>query len=124
MSSNHQVAVISLTSGVASIGGYLLLKNLYNKYKNRRNHSKQEASKIYEEKALLDQYMLFNFSEPYDMLLFDLHDYSNINNCFLFPKRIALLCRDRCPDIFFSNEVNFCKKHFCFGFLNYLLSFN
>ena len=62
---------------------------------------------IYEEKSLLDQYMMFNFSSDNEMLLFnDLGEYTNVNNCFEFPKRVALLCRDHCPDIFIYDHVN------------------
>lgn len=102
MSIRRELALVSLASGAASIVGYIVIKSLLDKKKP----SKQEASKIYEEKSLLDQYMLFNFAEPSDFLLFDLKQYSDINNCMLFPKRVALLCRDYCPEIFFDTKVN------------------
>lgn len=110
MASSRQIVVISVASGALSIAGYVLLKRfLCNKSCNKLT-SKQEQSKIYEEKALLDQYMLFNFSEPKEFLLFDLNEYSNIGNCLLFPRNVALLCRDHCPDIFFSDIVSIFKN--------------
>jgi hypothetical protein len=100
-----EYALVCVASGACSILGYVLLRKLL--------HKKQEASQIYEEKALVDQYMLFNFGQPEEMLLFDLKENASIKNCFLFPKRVALLCRDYCPDIFFSeSSVRNLKKPF------------
>lgn len=99
MNLNRQLVLVSVTSSAATLGLYFLLRKLF-----ATKSSKQTQSKIYEEQALLDQYMLFNFSEPNELLLFDLNDQANINNCFLFPKRVALLCRDYCPDLFFSSD--------------------
>lgn len=102
MSSRRELVAASLAGGAFSLLAYALVNKLLAKKKTL-----QEASRIYEEKALLDQYMLFNFAEPRDFLLFDqLGQYADINNCALFPKRIALLCKDYCPDIFFADEVN------------------
>jgi len=114
---NKQTLLISAVSGTLSITGYIILKKLFfseqssNKNVNIKKNDKkveeglQEASKIYEDKALLDQYMMFNFSSDKEMLLFDdLNENSDVKNCFLFPKRVALLCREHCPDIFFSDQ--------------------
>ena len=107
---NRQTALISVTSGAVSVLSYILLKKLLCKHCKKSNvssgKSTQEQSKIYEDKVLLDQYMMFNFCEGKDLLLFDLKGDSDVNNCFLFPKRVALLCRDYCPDIFFSDNVS------------------
>lgn len=106
MSNKREVLTISLASGALSICGYILLKKLWHRgEKKEKEPQQQEASRIYEEKALLDQYMLFNFAEPEDFLLFDLEKYTDVKHSILFPKRIALLCKDYCPDIFFSEEV-------------------
>lgn len=95
--SNKEVALISLASGSLTLAGYFVLKRLL--------QSKAQQSKIYEEKALLDQYMLFNFSEQDEFLLFDeLKKLDSISKCLSFPKRVALLCRDHCPDIFFNGD--------------------
>ena len=66
---------------------------------------KIEPSKIYEERELLDQYMLFNYATGKDLLMFDLNELADVQNCFQFPKRVALLCREHCPDLFTSNQV-------------------
>jgi hypothetical protein len=100
MASTKQIAAISLTSGALSVAGYILLKRLFSKAATQI-----QQSKIYEEKELVDQYMLFNFAEGHDLFLFDLNEKTNVTQCFLFPKRVALLCRDYCPDLFFSDEV-------------------
>lgn len=97
---NRQLVFVSLTS--ISLACYLIIK----KYLCSKKVTSLSQSKIYEEKALLDQYMLFNFSEPEEILLFDLKEYSNITKCFQFPKRVALICRDYCPDLFFSDQVS------------------
>lgn len=102
MSNRREIALISLASGTVSVIGYILLKKIF---KGCEKKQQQEPSKIYEEKSLLDQYMLFNYAETPDFLLFDLKEFANVNNCVLFPKRVALLCRDYCPDIFFGDEV-------------------
>ena len=101
---NRQNVLISLTSGAASVITYIILKKALCKIKTSTK-TVQEASKIYEEKELVDQYMMFNFCEGKDLLLFDLKNESDVKNCFLFPKRVALLCKDNCPDIFFSENV-------------------
>jgi SAM-dependent methyltransferase len=100
MGVNKEIALVSLASGSLTLATYLLIqKYLLNK------KPKMQASKIYEEKALLDQYMVFNFATPEQFLLFnDLNEYENVKNCITFPKRVALLCRDHCPDIFFSEN--------------------
>jgi SAM-dependent methyltransferase len=101
MSTTKEIALISLASGSLTLAGYFLI----DKYllKNRKPQAQQ--SKIYEDKSLLDQYMVFNFANPDQFILFDdLNEYQNINNCVLFPKRVALLCRDHCPDIFFDES--------------------
>ena len=100
---NRQNLFISIISGTISIASYLALEKLYYKLKN--SHQIQSPSKIYEEKALVDQYLMFNYSDQQEMLLFDLNEYANVKNCFLFPKRVALLCKDYCPDIFFSDDA-------------------
>ena len=66
-----------------------------------------EQSKIYEEKALLDQYMMFNFSSDKEMFQFEnLGELSTVTNCFLFPQRVALLANEaNCPDIFTKKVV-------------------
>ena len=102
----RQNILISFTSGAISVITYILLKKALSKQIKRSNDSKQEQSKIYEDKVLLDQYMMFNFCEGKEMLLFDLKNDVDIRNCFLFPKRVALLCKDFCPDIFFSGNVS------------------
>ena len=103
MSNRRDLVLASLAGGAFSLLGYALVQKLLN---NKSSPELQEASKIYEEKSLLDQYMLFNFAESRDFLLFDLGSYSDVTNCILFPKRVALLCKDYCPDIFFADEVN------------------
>lgn len=111
MTSNRQIALISITSGALSVASYILIKKLFFTrcpfhQTSNTNKKVQEQSKIYEEKELVDQYMLFNFAEGRELLMFDdLNEKSNVTNCFLFPKRVALLCRDYCPDIFFSDQV-------------------
>lgn len=100
---NRELVLVSLTSGAISIASYIFLKRLL--CCGQKNTVKQEQSKIYEEKALLDQYMLFNYAEAKDFLLFDLKEYSNFQNCISFPRNVALLCRDYCPDIFFGENV-------------------
>jgi hypothetical protein len=110
MASTRQIALISITSGALSITGYILLKKLFFTqcpfHQPKTNKKLQEQSKIYEEKELVDQYMLFNFAEGKELLMFDdLNEKSNVTNCFLFPKKVALLCRDYCPEIFFSDQV-------------------
>jgi hypothetical protein len=113
MASNRQIALISITSGALSVASYILLKKLFftrcpfhHQQPVQSNRKVQEQSKIYEEKELVDQYMLFNFAEGNELLMFeDLNEKSNVTNCFLFPKKVALLCQDYCPDIF-SNQVN------------------
>lgn len=97
------IALVSITSGALSIAGYILLKRLL--CKTNCKAKKAEQSKIYEEKALLDQYMLFNFAEANQIILSDLNQYSNVYNCVLFPRNVALLCRDHCPEIFFAEQV-------------------
>lgn len=73
--------------------------------------TKQEQSKIYEEKELLDQYMLFNYADGKDFFSFsDLGEFTDVRNCFLFPKKVALLCREYCPDLFFSENVSISKS--------------
>ena len=109
---NRQTVFISLTSGAVSVLGYIFLKKLICcrhtcKHVAKKTTTKQEQSKIYEDKVLLDQYMLFNYCEGRDLLLFDLKSDADVNNCFLFPKRVALLCKDFCPDLFFSDNVSF-----------------
>lgn len=106
MASTRQLALVSVASGAVSIAAYIFLKRMVCCKGSCEKKVKQEQSKIYEEKALLDQYMMFNFSDGKELLLFDLKDSANVNNCFLFPKRVALLARDHCPDIFFSENVN------------------
>lgn len=101
---NRQLVVVSAASSAFTLAVYLLAKKLVC---SASREKKQEQSKIYEEQTLLDQYMLFNFSEANDLLLFDLKEYANITNCFQFPKRVALLCREYCPDLFFSSEQVF-----------------
>lgn len=61
-----------------------------------------EQSKIYEDKVLLDQYMMFNFSSDQEMFQFEnLGAQSNVTNCFLFPQRVAMLANEtNCPDLF------------------------
>ena len=103
MSNRRDLVLASLAGGAFSLLGYALINKLLNTKKE--TPKLQEASKIYEEKSLLDQYMLFNFAELRDFLLFDLGNYSDVTNCILFPKRVALLCKDYCPDIFFAEEV-------------------
>lgn len=93
--------MLTIASGTISVIVYSLIKKLFPK-----KSSNVQNSKIYEEKALVDQYMLFNFSEGKEFLSFDLNENSDVNNCFLFPKRIALLCRDYCPDLFQSDQVS------------------
>lgn len=102
---NHgsYIAMVSLTSGALSIAGYILLKRLL--CNSGCKKTKVEQSKIYEEKALLDQYMLFNYADAKDSILFDLDQYSNISNCVSFPRNVAHLCRDHCPEIFFADQV-------------------
>ena len=99
MSFSKQNVILSIASGTISVIAYALIKKLFSK----KTDFKQ--SKIYEEKALVDQYMLFNFAEGKEFLSFDLNEKSDVNNCFLFPKNIALLCRDYCPDLFLNNQV-------------------
>ena len=101
---NRQLVLVSVASSALTLSVYYLVKKLNAASCESRLVTKQEQSKIYEEKTLLDQYMLFNFSLPNELLLFDLKEDVNITNCFQFPKRVALLCRDHCPDLFFSSE--------------------
>ena len=103
--SRRELVLASLAGGAFSLLAYALVKKLSGGQKQL-----QEASKIYEEKSLLDQYMLFNFAETRDFLLFDLGDYEKVTSCTLFPKRVALLCKDYCPNIFFADEVNKIKN--------------
>ena len=101
-----------VASGAAAIGVYKLAERLFasgsssNKgdgSSGKVQRAAREPSKIYEEQKLVDEYMLFNYSSENEMILFDLGKYSNIKNCLDFPKKVALLCRDHCPEIFFSN---------------------
>ncbi|CAF0983893.1 unnamed protein product [Brachionus calyciflorus] len=101
--SGYSIALVSLTSGALSIAGYILLKRFLCKNMCKKS-KKAEQSKIYEEKALLDQYMLFNYADAKDFILFDLNEYSNVYNCVSFPRNVALLCRDHCPEIFFADQ--------------------
>ena len=94
----------AIAGGAFSLASYFLVKKFF----CPKQSVKIIQSKIYEEKTLLDQYMLFNYAEPNELLLFDLKEYANVNNCFQFPKKVALLCRDHCPDLFFSEgQVRF-----------------
>ena len=103
MYSTKEVALISLASGSLTLASYLLLQKAFSR--SRKRAANQEASKIYEDQALLDMYMVFNFADSKDLLLFDdLKQFENVQNCALFPKRVALLCRDFCPDIFFEDS--------------------
>lgn len=104
---NRQNLLISVLSGTLSVTGYILLKKLLCTEKKACNlKTNQTQSKIYEEKSLLDQYMMFNFSDSNEMFLFgDLNECTDVTNCFLFPKRVALLFKDHCPDIFSSDKV-------------------
>ena len=99
-----------LASGAVAIGAYKLVEHLLapnsspepNERTKETAKAQREPSKIYEEQKLVDEYMLFNYSSENEMILFDLGKYSNIKNCLDFPKKVALLCRDHCPEIFFS----------------------
>lgn len=103
MQLTKQNLLVSVVSGTLSVTGYLILKKLFCSKQTEAVCQKQ--SDIYEQKSLLDQYMMFNFSSDKEMLLFDdLNENSDVTNCFLFPKRVALLCREHCPEIFFSDE--------------------
>ena len=103
---NRQNILISLTSGAVSVISYVLIKKAL-RTKNKKQHlENQEQNEIYENNELLAQYVTFNYCDAKNFLLFDLKNDSNVTNCFLFPKRIALLCRDHCPDIFFSGNVS------------------
>lgn len=104
----RELVLASLAGGAFSLLAYALVKKLSGCAGKKQL---QEASKIYEEKSLLDQYMLFNFAETRDFLLFDLGDYEKVTSCTLFPKRVALLCKDYCPNIFFADEVNKIRKY-------------
>jgi SAM-dependent methyltransferase len=100
MATHKEVALISLASGSLTLASYLIIQKYFLNKKPI-----VEASRIYEEKALLDQYMMFNFATPEQFILFnDLNEHENVRNCVLFPKRVALLCRDHCPDIFFNEN--------------------
>lgn len=101
---NRQNVILSLTSGTVSVIAYILLKKAFCKVNKKSNVPNQQQSKIYEDKVLLDQYMMFNFCEGKEMLLFDLKNEADVRNCFLFPKRVALLCKDHCPEIFFTDN--------------------
>ena len=104
--SQRELVLVSLASGVLSITGYVLLKKVLGRYLCTHK-TKQEQSKIYEEKELLDQYMLFNYADGKDFFSFsDLGEFTDVRNCFLFPKKVALLCREYCPDLFFSENVS------------------
>jgi len=102
----RQNLLVAAVSGTISVTGYILLKRLLSR-SLLPSPAAQEASKIYEDKALLDQYMMFNFSSDKEMLLFDnLAEHKDVTNCFLFPKRVALLCREHCPEIFFTDSAS------------------
>ncbi len=102
---SRQNLLLAAVSGTISVTGYILLQRLLSRAASSK--PTQAASKIYEEKALLDQYMMFNFSSDKEMLLFDnLGDQKDVTNCFLFPKRVALLCREHCPEIFFTDSAS------------------
>ena len=104
---NRQNILISVVSGTLSISGYILLRKLLCSGRKCKNvKTNQTQSKIYEEKSLLDQYMMFNFSDSNEIFLFDdLNECTDVTNCFLFPKRVALLFKEYCPDIFSSSQV-------------------
>ena len=71
MASNRQLILASIGSGAFSLAGYFLLRKLVKLYyKTERNESNLQQSKIYEEKSLLEQYMLFNYSLPNECVLF------------------------------------------------------
>lgn len=99
--SKHDVLLCAVSGGV-SIAGYVLLKKLFcNGCDKKKSDEVQQQSLIYEDKKLLDQYMMFNFSSDKEMLLFDdLNEHVNVTNCFLFPARVALLYKEHCPDLF------------------------
>lgn len=122
MASNREIALIAASSGALSIAGFIFIKNLLCKNNDERLACRglvsrpqtlvkrnvvtdQEPSKIYEEKSLLDQYLLFNFASNEELVTFDLKENANIYNCSQFPKKVALLCLDHCPDILFSEQV-------------------
>jgi hypothetical protein len=66
--------------------------------------SQNEGSLLYEEKWMLDQYMGFHFSDKNFFLFPELE--KEMVPFLNFPKRIALACRDHCPEIFFNDKVN------------------
>jgi hypothetical protein len=105
--SHKELVLVSLASGVLSITGFVLLKKALGRYLCTHK-LKYEQSKIYEEKELLDQYMLFNYADGKDVFSFsDLSsEFADVRNCFLFPKKVALICREYCPDLFFSENVS------------------
>ena len=108
MGLNRELVLTSLLSGAVSVGAYVLVQKYMccnNSKQKQTNEPKHEPSKIYEEKALLDQYMMFNFADENEFLLFDLGNLSDIKNCLNFPQKVGLLCREYCPDIFFYDDV-------------------
>lgn len=100
---NHkETLLVSVTSGVVAIGLYKLFGKLC--ANSQRREAKKVPSKIYEDQKLLEEYMLFNYSAENEMILFDMGKYENIRNCLQFPRNVALLCKDHCPDLFFGVE--------------------
>jgi SAM-dependent methyltransferase len=97
---NRENTIIAIASGTLTLASYLLIQKYFSSYPK-----KQKGNKYYEEKAILDQYMVFNYAHADEFLTFDdLKDYENVRNCIQFPKNVALLCRDHCPDIFFDSN--------------------
>ena len=116
-STYRELAIVSVSSGALAIGAYILLRRFLKKTSRSSSifrHASRHISMTMDEydddfedeKELINQSMVLHYADDLkELILFDLYEKTDITKCFSFPKKITLLCKHNCRDLFLSENV-------------------